>query len=317
MAGAALLFPGQGAQSVGMGRDLAEGYPAARAVFEEAGRRTGIDIARLCFEGPQEELSRSDVAQPAILTVSIAALRAMAEAAGAAPQPPAAAGLSLGEYSALVAADCLSFADAVQLVQRRGRYMQEACDALPGTMYSVIGLEDARVEQACREARRDTGQGVWPANYNCPGQLVISGREEAAAAAVRACTALGARKAVRLRVAGAFHTEMMQPAADKLAADLETVELRRPRFPVVANVTAEPVNEPDQVRDLLVRQITSPVRWQACMEWFLAQGVAEFYEVGPGRVLQGLLKRTDRSASCTVVNGAAHVQAYAGGPSAQ
>lgn len=317
MAGAALLFPGQGAQSVGMGRDLAEGYPAARAVFEEAGRRTGIDIARLCFEGPQEELSRSDVAQPAILTVSIAALRAMAEAAGAAPQPPAAAGLSLGEYSALVAADCLSFADAVQLVQRRGRYLQEACDALPGAMYSVIGLEDARVEQACREGRHETGQGVWPANYNCPGQLVISGQEEAAAAAVRACTALGARKAVRLRVAGAFHTEMMQPAADKLAADLETVELRRPRFPVVANVTAEPVNEPDQVRDLLVRQITSPVRWQRCVEWFLAQGVAEFYEVGPGRVLQGLLKRTDRSASCTVVNGAAHVQAYAQGPSAQ
>jgi [acyl-carrier-protein] S-malonyltransferase len=178
-------------------------------------------------------------------------------------------------------------------------------------MHSVIGLADEQVEEACARARRETGRGVWPANYNCPGQLVISGEEAAAEAAAQICTAMGARRTIRLKVAGAFHTEMMQPAADRLAADLAAVELRQPRFPVVGNVTAEPVGGPDDIRDLLVRQVTSPVRWTGCMEWLLAQGIEQFCEVGPGRVLQGLLKRTAPAASCTVINGLSDAQAYA------
>ena len=306
-----LLFPGQGAQVVGMGRDLAEGSAAARQVFDAAERATGVDIAAPCFDGPLETLSRSDVAQPAILTVSIAALRALAEAAGAPLHPAAGGGLSLGEYSALVAADAISFADAVRLVLRRGRYMQEACDARPGAMHSVIGLDDARVEQACARAREETGAGVWPANYNSPGQLVISGEEPAAEAAARACAAMGARRTIRLQVAGAFHTPMMQPAADRLAADLDTVEIRSPRWPVVANVTARAVAGPDEIRDLLVRQVTSPVRWTACMHWLLERGMRDFYEIGPGRVLQGLLKRTSTEAVCRTVNGLEDVRACA------
>ena len=314
MSSAALLFPGQGAQSVGMGRGLAEAYGAARETFEEARSRTGLDIETLCSSGPLEELSRSDVAQPAILTVSIAALRAMQEAAGAPPDACAAAGLSLGEYSALVAAGAMAFADAVCLVQRRGRYMQQACDAHPGAMYSIIGLEDGRVEQACAQAREQTGGGVWPANYNCPGQLVISGEHAPAEAAAALCSAMGARRAIRLNVAGAFHTPLMQPAADRLKADLDTVEVHLPQLTVLANVTGQAVSDPAEVRALLVRQITSPVRWQGCMRRLLERGITRYYEVGPGRVLRGLLRRIEPAATCTAVSGPADVQAYADAP---
>ncbi len=305
------LFPGQGAQAVGMGRDLADAYGSAREAFDEASEAAGLPLDKLCFGGPLEELSRSDVAQPAILTVSVAALRAMAEATGGSLEATAAAGLSLGEYSALVAAEALDFGAAVRLVRHRGAYMQEACDANPGTMYSIIGLEDAQVEQACQTARSKTGSGVWPANYNCPGQVVISGEEAAALEASEACVALGARRAIQLNVAGAFHTPLMQPAADELRPELAQVEVRKPRYPVVANVTGQPVSEPEEIRALLAQQITSPVRWLDCMRWLLSQGTKQFCEIGPGRVLQGLMKRTDASATCTCVAGADDVRALA------
>jgi len=316
MSGKGFFFPGQGAQTVGMGRDVAEAYASAREVFDAANGETGLALDKLCFQGPLEDLSRSDVAQPAILTVSIAVLRALAEATGKPAPAAAAAGLSLGEYSALVAAGALGFPEAVRLVQHRGVYMQEACDASPGTMYSIIGLEDAQVEHACETARGKTGGGIWPANYNCPGQVVISGEEGPALEAAEACVALGARRAIRLNVAGAFHTPLMQPAAEKLKAELAEARIQRPAYPVVANVTGQPASDPEEIRALLVRQITSPVRWLDSMRWLIGQGITEYYEVGPGRVLQGLLKRTDPSMACVSVAGGGDIRALAEAPTA-
>ncbi len=294
----ALLCPGQGAQTPGMGRDLADACPAAAQVFRDANDRLGIELDRLCFEGPAEELSASDVAQPAILTVTVAAFRALAHEARALPPVAACAGLSLGEYSALVMAAALDFADAVALVRVRGRHMQEACEANPGTMCSVIGLEDPVVEDACAQAAEETGCGVWPANYNCPGQLVISGRTEGVRRAAEICRERGARRAVDLNVAGPFHTPLMALAAEKLAPELARVDVRPPRWPVVANVTAGPVDDPEQIRALLLEQVTSPVRWAESMRWIAGRGVSTCYELGPGRVLQGLLKRIDPSVAC-------------------
>ncbi len=295
MAPLALLFPGQGAQETGMGRDLAAGYASARRVFQTANERLDLELDRLCFEGPDEVLARSDIAQPAILTVSVAALRALEEEASGLPPVAASAGLSLGEYTALVAAGALAFPDAVEVVRRRGTYTQEACDANPGTMYSILGLEDAAIEDACARAREQTAGGVWPANYNCPGQLVISGEEQAVETAATICREMGARRAIQLDVAGAFHTELMQPAAEKLGPVLRETEFRNPRHTVVANVTGRPVTDPDEIRRRLIEQITGPVRWSSSMEWLVEQGVEEFCEVGPGRVLCGLLRRIDRS----------------------
>jgi [acyl-carrier-protein] S-malonyltransferase len=298
----AILFPGQGAQAVGMGRDLAEASPAARAVFDEANDAVGMALDKLCFDGPIEELSRSDVAQPAILAMSIAALRAYEEASGAPVGAAVAAGLSLGEYTALVAAGALPLRDAVRLVRARGTFMQEACEANPGVMYSIIGLDDAVVEEACRQASEETGDGAWPANYNSPGQLVISGQTAATARAAELCKEAGARRALQLQVAGAFHTPLMQAAADKLAAELAATDIAVPDCPVVANVTGEPVDGADDIRRLLTAQVTSPVRWTSCMSWCLGRGIAEFAEFGPGRVLSGLLRRIDRNAVCTTIN---------------
>ena len=311
MAAIALLFPGQGAQAVGMGRDLAAGFPAARDAFAQAGNETGLEMERLCFEGPVEELSRSDVTQPAILTVSVAALRALVELTGGLPKPVAAAGLSLGEYTALVAAGALEFGEAARIVHLRGQYMQEACEANPGTMYSILGLADEQVEQACERARERAG-GVWPANYNCPGQLVISGEEEACQVAAELCAQAGARRALRLNVAGAFHTELMRPAAERMKDVLAGAAIAPAACPVVSNETARPVADPEEIRRLLVEQITRPVLWHASMRWLVAQGVGEFYEVGPGRVLQGLLKRIAPEVSCFTVGSAQEVQAATG-----
>jgi len=304
MSNTAILFAGQGAQSVGMGLDLVAASPAARAVFDAANDELGMALDKLCFEGPIEQLSRSDIAQPAILTMSIAALRAYEEAVGGAIAAPAAAGLSLGEYTALVAAGALSLRAAVRLVRARGILMQEACDANPGTMYSIISLADDAVEQACRQASEETGEGAWPANYNAPGQLVISGHAAATARAAALCKEAGARRALQLKVAGAFHTPLMQSAADKLAVELAGVEIAEPRCPVVANVTGEPVAGPDEIRSLLVAQVTSPVRWTTCMNWCLTRGITAFAEFGPGRVLSGLLRRIDRDATCITINSA-------------
>jgi [acyl-carrier-protein] S-malonyltransferase len=309
MVGIGLLFPGQGAQKVGMGADLWQDFQAARAAFETACRATGMDLCALCFEGPIEELSRSDVAQPAILTASVAALRALEEEADQLPVR-AAGGLSLGEYTALVAAGAIAFEEAVGLVQRRGRYMQEACEATPGAMYSVIGLADEVVEEACRRASVETEPGVWPANYNSPGQVVISGGEEAAAVAAGLCTEAGARKVIELKVAGAFHTPLMQPAAERLAEDLAAVDFASPAFAVVSNVTGEPHGGPREIRELLARQVTEPVRWVACARRLAATGLRSFVEVGPGRVLKGLLRRIDDSCTCDCVGDTSEARAY-------
>jgi [acyl-carrier-protein] S-malonyltransferase len=294
----ALLCPGQGAQSPGMGRDLAHACPAAARVFSAANERLNIELDRLCFEGPADELASSDVAQPAILTVSVAAFRALEHEAGRFPPVAACAGLSLGEYSALVMAGALDFADAVALVRERGRHMQEACEANPGTMCSVIGLEDSIVEDACAQATEETGAGVWPANYNCPGQLVVSGQVQGVRRAAEICRERGARRAVHLNVAGPFHTPLMALAAERLAPELARIDIRCPRWPVVANVTASPADQPQQIRALLLQQVTSPVRWTDSMHWVARQGVSACYELGPGRVLQGLLKRIDPSFAC-------------------
>ncbi|MFW6189872.1 MAG: ACP S-malonyltransferase [Planctomycetota bacterium] len=307
---AALLFPGQGAQNPGMGADIVQNSPAARKVFEAANEALDVELDHLCFEGTLEQLSRSDVAQPAILTVSIATLQAMTEAAGAPPDSVGAAGLSLGEYSALVAAGAVRFTDAVRLVRRRGLFMQEACERRPGTMFSIIGLEADAVEQACDRARQRSG-GVWPANYNSPGQIVLSGEEEAVGLAAELCGEAGARRTVQLRVAGAFHSPLMQPAAEKLAPLVEELEVQGPAFPVPSNVTGRPADSPAEIRRLLVAQVTSPVRWLQCQQWLIDRGEQPFYEVGPGRVLRGLLRRTDRSRDCLSVNRMQDVTTYA------
>ena len=310
MSANALLFPGQGAQKVGMGRDVFERYEAARTVFAHASEAIQTDMEEACFQGPQEALGRTDLCQPAILTVSVAILRAIQQELGCPLEATWVAGLSLGEYTALVAANALEFADAVRLVYARGRYMQEACDANRGTMYSVIGLDDQQVEEACHRVQRDGGR-VWPANYNSPGQLVISGVEDAAARAAAICTDMGARRVVQLKVAGAFHTPLMEPAAVHLASELKHARMREPSCPVVCNVTGQPVRDAEQIRSLLVAQVTSPVRWTQSMRGCIERGAKRFFEVGPGRVLQGLLKRTDPAATCVSVGTAEEVQEVA------
>jgi len=310
MSGHVLLFPGQGAQSVGMHKDVFERFEAARKVFQAASEAIGVDLRKVCFEGPEQDLSRTDLCQPAIFTASTAVLRAVEAVLGHPIEAVAAAGLSLGEYTALVAAGALEFADAARLLHARGRYMQQACDEIQGTMYSIIGLADAQVEDACRKVQAESGQ-VWPANYNSPGQVVISGERNAAARAAKLCTEAGAKRAIELKVAGAFHTPLMQSAAVRLAAELERTNLQRAVFSVVANTTALPVTDPGEICKLLVRQITSPVRWTQSIQWCVAQGAGPYWELGPGRVLTGLLKRIDPAQACTAVGTAPEVEAAA------
>ncbi|HUW35330.1 MAG TPA: ACP S-malonyltransferase [Planctomycetota bacterium] len=291
------LFPGQGAQYVGMGKSLCERFPAARAVFERANRLLGFDLARICFDGPAEELTRTDISQPAILACSMAALATM----GNTPCT-ASAGLSLGEYTALVSAGAIDFDLAVPLVHDRGRWMQEACDERPGTMASIIALDRASVERAVGDA--SAAGTVAIANINCPGQIVISGEIAAVDKACEIARQLGAKMAIKLNVAGAFHSPLMEPARLKLAQRLESVEIREPRFTVVSNVTGKPVQSPGQIRDHLARQVTSPVLWEDGMRYLLGTGIREFAEIGPGKVLAGLMKRIDPSAVVTNIDGA-------------
>ena len=307
-----LLFPGQGAQSTGMGRDVCDSYGASREIFRVANQVLGVELDSLCFNGPEDDLSRTDISQPAILTVSVAVLRAIEQETGKPVSASAAAGLSLGEYTALVAAGSIEFADAVRLVHHRGQYMQQACDERPGVMCSIIGLPHSQVEEACREVRERSGGGTWPANYNTATQLVISGEEKATQEAVQRCEQMGASKIIMLNVAGAFHTELMAPAADRLRAELERTAFKTAEFPVIANVSGLPVRNPDEIRTALCEQITSPVRWADSMEWLLAQGARNFYEVGPGRVLRGLLRRINPDAACRSVGSSEDVRRFAG-----
>jgi [acyl-carrier-protein] S-malonyltransferase len=300
-----LLFPGQGSQAVGMGRDLAVAFPAARRVFEEADETLGYPLSRTMWEGPAEELTATSNAQPAILTHSIAVYRTVGERLG---EVAMAAGHSLGEFTAYVAADALSFADGVRTVRRRGELMQQSGTARPGTMAALLGLDDEVVEQLCREASA-AGSECVPANYNAPGQLVISGDVAAIDRALDLARSAGARRAVKLNVSGAFHSPLMRLAEGGLAEQLSSTRVRAPRFPVVSNVTAQTVSDSETAGRLLVEQLTSPVRWTASMRAMLDAGITQFYELGPGNVLTGLLRRVERGAQARAVGTPADVEA--------
>ena len=282
-----------------MGKDIAEASPAAARVFREANEALGWDVARVCFEGPQEELDRTAIAQPAILATSLAIVAAMEEAGKHDVRAcPAAAGLSLGEYSALVMASALEFPDALRLVQKRGEFMEEACKANPGTMASVIGLEDGIVEAICAQARRD-GM-VVAANYNSPGQVAISGTHAGVERAGEIARERGAKRVIPLAVEGAFHSPLMAAAAERLEELLQATCIAPCRMMVISNVTAEPVSEPDEIRRSLAAQVRSAVRWSQSIRRLTAEGYTHFIEVGPGKVLTGLLKRI--APDCTVEN---------------
>jgi [acyl-carrier-protein] S-malonyltransferase len=301
-----LLFPGQGAQYVGMGRDLADGHAASREVFERADEALDTSLSRIMWEGPEEELTATHNAQPAILTHSVAVHALVRDRLGDAGM---AAGHSLGEFTAYVAADALSFEDAVVAVRRRGELMFRSGEERPGTMAAVIGLEDDVVESVCREAGGAGGACV-PANFNSPGQIVISGDVPAVERAMELAREAGAKRALPLNVSGAFHSPLMQGAESGLREHLEGVELSAPSFPVVSNVTAAPVTDPNEARRLLVDQLTSPVRWTASMRTMLGQGIERFYELGPGRVLAGLMRRIERSAGVTSLASREQIESF-------
>jgi [acyl-carrier-protein] S-malonyltransferase len=286
----AFLFPGQASQYPGMGKDLAEKFPAARRVFDEADAAVGFSVSQLCFEGSEEALRQTENTQPAILTVSVACYRVLEEKG---VQPDYVAGHSLGEYSALVAAGALEFADAVRLVRSRGRYMQEAVPQSVGAMAAILGLAPAQVEEICRKA--SDGEIVSAANLNSPEQTVISGHAAAVKRAVEIASASGAKRAVMLAVSAPFHSELMMPAQQRLEVDLRQAAFRKLRVPLVTNVDAEMIEEGEEARDALIRQVSQPVRWQDSVRELIERGASTFVEVGPGRVLSGLLRQIDRS----------------------
>ncbi|MEW6720284.1 MAG: ACP S-malonyltransferase [Thermodesulfobacteriota bacterium] len=303
----ALLFPGQGSQFPGMGRELYESSAAAKEVFAEVSDSLSRDMAELCFRGTEEELRRTENTQPAIFTVSVAAFRALEAETGIVPL--CAAGHSLGEYSALTAAGALPLKDAARLLHSRGRYMQEAVPEGEGAMAAVLGLEAEQVEAACRAA---SAEGVVsPANYNGGGQVVISGAAKAVAAACEAAKAAGAKKVVPLAVSGPFHSALMLPAAERLAPELRAVSPGTFRFAVVANVTAAPYGSGDDPADVLVRQITSPVRWEESVRAMRGLGATAFIEVGPGKVLSGLVRRIEKDIPAASFGGPADLAAAA------
>jgi [acyl-carrier-protein] S-malonyltransferase len=290
------LFPGQGAQAVGMGRELADKVSAARQLYDEAAEILGYDLASICWNGPVEKLNSTVISQPALFVTSLAALASLRQQDPAIVQScEAAAGLSLGEYTALVFAGAMSFRDGLQVVRHRGEAMQEAADATPSGMVSILGLEVPQVEELCQQAR--TSGLIQVANLLCPGNTVVSGAAAALAEIEKLAAASGART-IRLAVAGAFHTPLMKPADERLRAALAGVTIRPPRLPIWSNVDAQPHTDPEEIRDLLVRQVLQPVLWEQTLRNLLAAGVDRFYEIGPGRVLAGLLKRVMRKAEC-------------------
>jgi len=290
----AFIFPGQGAQLVGMGADIAAAHPKAAALLDKACDIVGFDLKSLCFQGPEEKLNSTEISQPAIFTVSAALLDLVREKAPALT-PQVTAGLSMGEYTALYAAGLMSFEDALKLVLKRGQAMQTAANASRGGMVSLIGLDEPKVRELCEEASQ--GQLLMPANFNCPGQIVISGAIEACQRAAGLAEKYGAMKAVPLAVAGAFHTEMMRPAAEALGQALAGCPLQNPSaIQVIANISANYYGSAEQIRQGLVRQLVEAILWQKCMEKLIADGVTKFVEIGPNRVLTGLMKRIHRRA---------------------
>lgn len=280
----AYVFPGQGSQAVGMGCQLHKGSPEARQVFEEADEALRFPLSRLCFEGPEDELRETVNAQPAILTVSIACLRAASQFSGT-MHPSFVAGHSLGEYTALVAANVLELADAVRVVRERGRLMHEAGKIKPGGMAAIIGLDEGSLEEVCLET------GAQIANINCSGQIVISGTREVLARSMDLARTRGARRVVPLQVSGAFHSALMQPAVEGMVHAISNVNFGTPRVPIVANSTAKPLTTTDEVKSELIQQLCHCVRWQPSVEYMVRVGVSTFIEIGPGQVLSGLIKR--------------------------
>ncbi|RUO50888.1 [acyl-carrier-protein] S-malonyltransferase [Pseudidiomarina aquimaris] len=300
----AFIFPGQGSQSVGMLADLAAEYPLIEETFAQASDALGYDLWQLVQEGPAEKLNETQRTQPALLAASVAIYRVL-EAQGVAA-PEWMAGHSLGEYSALVCSGAMDFADAIQLVAKRGELMQEAVPAGVGAMAAIIGLDDARVEEACAAAAGD--QVVSAVNFNSPGQVVIAGHAEAVERAGEACKEAGAKRALPLPVSVPSHCALMQPAAEKLAVELGKITLRTPNVPVVNNVDVKVEREADAIRDALVRQLYSPVRWTETVQQLAEQGVTELYEIGPGKVLSGLTKRIDKALQSDAVNTVESIQ---------
>lgn len=284
MSKTALLFAGQGAQTVGMGRDLAEKEPLAREIFARANEALGYDLARVCHEGPEAELTRTENAQPGIYLVSWIALQLLRQRVPGL-HFEATAGLSLGEYTALAAAGSIGFEDGLKVTRLRGRFMQEACEVTRGGMAAILNLDEDKTREVCQEA------GVELANLNCPGQLVISGESEAIQKACELAKARGAKRALPLPVAGAYHSKLMASAQPKLAVELAKIDIAPPSVPVVANVTARPHDDPTSIKDVLVHQVCAPVRWESSVRWLVAQGFTRFIELGPGKALSGFLKR--------------------------
>jgi len=303
MAKLAFLFPGQASQYPGMGRDLAESFPESRAVFEEADRALGFPISKLCFEGPEEDLKQTENTQPAILTVSVAAYRAL-ENRGIVPD--FVAGHSLGEYSALVAAGSLDFSTAVKLVRQRGRYMQEAVPAGEGAMAAILGLSAADVGEVCKKAA--AGEIVSTANLNSPEQTVVAGNAAAVKRAVEIASQSGAKRAVVLAVSAPFHCSLLAPAQQRLEVDLRAAAFGPLRFPLITNVDAEEVVSGEEAREALIRQVTLPVRWHESVREMIDRGANIFVEVGPGKVLSGLLRQIDRSVRCLNVEDSASLR---------
>ena len=301
----AFLFPGQNSQYTGMGRELAEKFPAARRTFEEADDALGFSISKLCFEGPEDQLKLTEFQQPAICTVSVAALRVLAEKGIA---PALVAGHSLGEYAANVAAGSLAFTDAVRTVRQRGRFMQEAVPQGQGAMAAVLGLSSEATARACDDAAAETGKIVSAANSNSPEQTVISGEAPAVERTAELCRDRGAKRVVMLQVSAPFHCALMQPAQDRLAELLRSLTFSAARLPVAVNVDAALVTDPNQLRDALIRQVTGAVRWVDSIRLLIAQSPTHFIEVGPGKVLSGLMRQIDRSQTCLNVEDEASLE---------
>ncbi len=298
----ALLFAGQGAQAVGMGRDLALQFSPAQALFDRANAALGYDLARICFEGPEPELTKTENAQPGIFLVSWVAFELLRQRVPTL-EWHATAGLSLGEFTALTAAGSLTFEEGLRITRSRGRFMQEACDGTRGGMAAVIGLDETPTREVCTEA------GVELANLNCPGQLVISGEADAIGRACELAKERGAKRALPLVVAGAYHSRLMASAQPKLDAELGTIDLRPPSVTVVSNVTARPHGDASSIRATLVRQVCAPVRWEESIRWLVAEGFDRFIELGPGKALSGFMKRIAPEAQCLQISDAASLEA--------